>query len=113
MKGSISAPFASSTASGSLWSHSGRAGKYSRLAPSIEKPKWWMRSGVLITHSPTTRSPTLETRHVLADFDDLADPFVAGDDRIGNRDDVLAGEKLVVRMADTDATRTDHHFICR
>ena len=34
---------------------------------------------------------------ILADFDDLADPFVAGNHNIGDRDDVLAGEKLVVQ----------------
>ena len=54
----------------------------------------------------------LEAGDVLADFDDLADPFMTRDDGVGNRDDVLAGEKLVVRVADADATRADHHFIC-
>ena len=53
----------------------------------------------------------LEAGHALADIDDLADPLVAGDDRVGYRDDVSAGEKLVIRMADADATRADHHFI--
>ena len=70
-----------------------------------------MRSGVLMTHSPTTRSPDLEARYVLADLDDLADPFVAGRHRIGDRDDVLAGEQLVVRMADADAARADQHLV--
>ena len=53
----------------------------------------------------------LQAGDVLADFDDLADPFVAGDDGVGDRDDVMAGEKLVVGVADADATRPDHHFI--
>jgi hypothetical protein len=45
----------------------------------------------------------LETGDVLADLDDLADPFVAGRYGIGDRDDVLAREQFVVRMADPDA----------
>ncbi len=53
----------------------------------------------------------LEAGHVLADIDDLADPFMAGDHWVGYRDDVSAGEKLVIRMADADPTRPDHHFI--
>src|ERR1700691_3687028 len=47
----------------------------------------------------------LEAGNVLADFDDLANPFMTRDNGVGNRDDVLAGKKLVVRVANVDAAR--------
>src|SRR5271157_3261498 len=52
-----------------------------------------------------------EAGYVLPDFDDLAHPLMPRDHRVGDRDDVLAGQKLIVRMADADATRPDQHFI--
>ena len=49
-----------------------------------------MRSGVRITHSPTTRSPRAQALDVAADLDHLAHPFVARRHGIGDRDDVVA-----------------------
>ena len=53
----------------------------------------------------------LQGRHVAAGLDDLADPFVAGNDGIGDRDDVLSRQQLVVGMADADAARADQDFV--
>ena len=58
----------------------------------------------------STRSPDLVALDRLADLDDLAGPFVAGGHRIGDRDDVAAGEKLVVGMADADVGGADEDF---
>jgi len=46
----------------------------------------------------------LEARDVLANLDDLTDPLMTRNDRVGDRDDVFASEKLVVRMANADST---------
>src|SRR5437588_2290679 len=53
----------------------------------------------------------LQRGDIAPGLDDFADPFVAGDDGIGDRDDVFAGEQLVVRMADADAARADEDFV--
>jgi hypothetical protein len=66
-----------------------------------------------LNHALTDHAITgLDAGHALADFHDLTDPLMTWYDRVGNRDDVLAGEKFVVRVANTDAARADHYFIC-
>ena len=94
------------TLSASLCSHDSLATKYSAAAPLMLKPK----CSSPMTHSPTTRSPA-SVRHLAPGVDDLSRPFVAGDDRVVEGDDVAALEQVDVGVADADRASGDQHLV--
>ena len=55
----------------------------------------------------------LQALDVASNLDNLSDPFMAGGNRIGNRDNVVAGKQFIIRMADTNEGCADHHLVVR
>src|SRR5689334_15321181 len=53
----------------------------------------------------------VEAGHLLPDRDDLSRPFMAGYQRVGERDDVSAFEQVDVGVAHAHRTRRDEYFV--
>ena len=81
----------------------------SAAAPLIEKPKW----SSPITHSPTTRSPFAKRVTASPTAIDLARPFVAGNQRVVEGDDVATFEQLDVGVAHAHRPCRDQNLITR
>src|SRR5471030_3214969 len=54
--------------------------------------------------------PNVKTRHRLSHFYDFSAPFMARGDRIGDRDDVSASEKLIIRVTDPHSAGANQDF---
>src|SRR5438270_11853077 len=55
--------------------------------------------------------PSRQPAHRRADLDHLARPLVSRDDRVADRNDVVAGEQFEVGVADSHRMRADEHLV--